>query len=695
MRPPIPPSEPARLVALRAHQVLDTAPEEAFDAITALAARIADAPTALVSLVDDTRQWFKSRVGFPAPETPREVSFCAHAILEPDRPLVVPDASADARFSDNALVTSEPGIRFYAGFPLRSSEGHGLGTLCVIDRVPRTLGPAQLDALRLLARQAEVELELRRRLVEFDERSRASNRLLELVGQPAADRFSLLERARDVLFRIELRPERRISYLNPAVKAITGFEPEALYASFELGLGLVHPDDRALLEAMLANPGAFAGPASMRWRRKDGGWVWMEHLAHAIFDEHGRAAAVEGVAREMRPERAERAGAVSLLENAPEVVTIVDAEGRIRFESPSAESVLGYRPEELVGKNAFDYIHAEDLEAVTAIFRTGTGIARATERREFRVRHKDGSYRVLEAIGQNLIDDPRVGGVVIYSRDMTARREAEAKLREQEESIARLAESRGALVAELTRAQRQRAELAALIVHDLKNPISGIRMAAQMLLQSAAEGEDAKLLQVIEAAAARAQRMVLDILDLSRSEDGALVPRPGELDLAALLEEVATEGRASLDSRKAQRILVDTRVERRTVRADRDLLRRVLVNLVENACKYTPSEGAIRLEADSPDADSVEIRVRDEGPGIPDAYRQKIFEKYARLERDVSAHAGSSHGLGLVFCRLAVEAHGGRIWVEENAPRGSCFRVRLPVKSGAAEQAARAPLPGG
>jgi signal transduction histidine kinase len=179
--PPVPNDELERLAALRRYDILDTLPEQVYDDLTSLAARLCETPIALVSLVDAERQWFKSRFGLKSVETDRAYSFCAHAIVTGEM-FVVPDARQDDRFAGNPLVTAAPDIRFYAGAPLLSSDGHALGTLCVIDRKPRRLEDYDLEMLRALSRMVMSQIELRLHIAERREIERAKSDFVAIVS---------------------------------------------------------------------------------------------------------------------------------------------------------------------------------------------------------------------------------------------------------------------------------------------------------------------------------------------------------------------------------------------------------------------------------------------------------------------------------------------------------------------------------
>ena len=173
-KPDTPHDEQARLETLRSLGILETAPEERFDRLTRTAKRLFGVPIALVSLIDENRQWFKSCIGLSVSETSRDISFCGHAILGDDL-FIIPDTSVDERFADNPLVLNDPYIRFYAGYPLRAPNGRKLGTLCIIDRQPRNFGKGELEALTDLAAMVEREIAAAQ-LATLDELTNISNR---------------------------------------------------------------------------------------------------------------------------------------------------------------------------------------------------------------------------------------------------------------------------------------------------------------------------------------------------------------------------------------------------------------------------------------------------------------------------------------------------------------------------------------
>jgi len=183
-------TEARRLKVLWQYEILDTVPEEVFDDLTELAARICEAPIALISLIDEDRQWFKAKVGVTVNETSRDISFCAHAIKQTEL-FIIPDATQDLRFANNPLVTSDPKIRFYAGAPLITPDGYALGTLCVIDKVPRELRLEQQQALRVLARHVMTQLELRRHSKELTEAHKAKEATKEELDKVQAENTKL------------------------------------------------------------------------------------------------------------------------------------------------------------------------------------------------------------------------------------------------------------------------------------------------------------------------------------------------------------------------------------------------------------------------------------------------------------------------------------------------------------------------
>ncbi len=302
MKPPLPQNEVARLAALRQLAVLDTAPEDAYDGITRLAAHICQAPIALISLTDEDRQWFKASIGFAASQTSRDTAFCTHAILQPDL-FIIPDALADARFKDNPYVTAQPKIRFYAGAALVTADGHALGTLCVIDTVPRELTPEQQEALRALARLTVTQLELRRANIALDreatERARAEGERAELLAREHEARAEAEANEERYRFLAEAipqqiwtaQPDGTLDYVNQRATEyfarptadVLGWEWQHVLHADDL------PDCLARWQHSLATGEIYE--VEFRLRRADGEYRW--HLGRALPMRDGDGAIIK------------------------------------------------------------------------------------------------------------------------------------------------------------------------------------------------------------------------------------------------------------------------------------------------------------------------------------------------------------------------------------------------------------------
>ncbi len=298
--PPPTADETGRLAALQRYRILQTPPEGGLDDLTRLAAHVCQTPIALLTLIDRDRQWFKSRIGLALSETPRDVAFCAHTLHAADV-LVIEDAWADERFADHPLVFEDPRIRSYAGVPLRTADGHAIGSLAVADTVPRRLSDEQLDALRVLGRQAMAQLELRRQAIELAEsQARAgAGAGRHADAEDALRRQSVqLDAALDVagmgIWFGNLRTGEigRIRSGGP----ITGLPEGQAPATSREFLDLVHPDDRDAVAAQIeraARDGHYG--AEFRIVLPGGDVRWVSSRGRCLFDADGTPSYMTGV----------------------------------------------------------------------------------------------------------------------------------------------------------------------------------------------------------------------------------------------------------------------------------------------------------------------------------------------------------------------------------------------------------------
>jgi PAS domain S-box-containing protein len=432
------PAEEARLRALESYGVLDTAPEEAFDRLTQLAADLFDAPMALVSLIDAERQWFKSRHGVDADSTPRSMAFCAHAIeLDAGAALVVPDATTDPRFADNPLVTGDPNVRFYAGAVLTGSDGYNLGTLCVIDDKARPApSEAELRRLKTLASMVVDELELRRASRVAAEKSRILDMAERLSGlghwsyRPGADRVEWSDEAYHIY----------------------GVSKDSFDPTVPAALARCWPADVERLTQVFQTAIDTGEGYEVDLRIvRDGGEIRNVIIkAECLLGEDGKVDTLCGVIQDVTEQRRavrrlERGQArfKLLADNVADVIARVRLNGECTYITPSVTAMLGYSPVELAGRRTATFVYGPDRPALLALL---DGMAKGldTDTIQHRAVHKDGHLVWVEARCRLVRDAAGAPiEVVAVISDVSERKAFEAamaKARDEAETHTRRAE---------------------------------------------------------------------------------------------------------------------------------------------------------------------------------------------------------------------------------------------------------------
>jgi PAS domain S-box-containing protein len=409
-------NEARRIRELQNYGILDTSPDEAFDRITRLASDLFDAPIALVALIDEERQWFKSRQGLTDCSTPRGEAFCSTAIeLGPDALMVVEDATQDPRFAAYPTVTGGMGVRFYAGVVLTSPEGFNLGTLCVIDTKPRARpSDRELDRLRALARIVLGELErVRVSRVRWEQA-----RLLQL-----AETMSGVAHWRYDVVGQEL-------FWSDLVYRIHGVDRRTFVPTIESNLAAFHPEDRKLVTSQLMGAIQTKGSSTFQARlvRADGEVRIVQSKAGCELDERGEVVALIGLFQDVTDQVQSLANLTAsearyrlLAENTSDVIVRTDLNGTLLYVSPACRA-MGYEPEELIGTAADRLVHPDDRErhlANSAPLYSGK-IPDATPDRQHRYLTGDGRWVWLE--GQSA-DRPRRAGTGDRDRQRLPRRD--------------------------------------------------------------------------------------------------------------------------------------------------------------------------------------------------------------------------------------------------------------------------------
>ncbi len=669
--------EARSLEALRALNVLDSAPEAQFDALVRAASLVCGTPISLISLIDANRQWFKANVGLEGvTQTDRDLAFCSHAVLG-DSLFEVPDTALDPRFADNPLVVGPPGIRFYAGVPLRLLDGSRVGTLCVIDRQPRQLTAQQREILGHLAESIVKGLEARRwAQIALDDRSRARR-----------DAEGLLDAVRSQLIVSITDRSGKIIEVNDAFCAISQYSrDELLGADHRLVNSGHHPRDFfADMWQRIASGASWRGDICNR--AKDGTPYWVDSTIAPLFDDAGRIERYVSIRREITQRKRME---IELERHAKEQGALLDNDLVGIFKARERTLLWANRGMERI----FGYARAELLNQPSRVLYADDESHRALGESAYPYLHRGERYRaqlqMLREDGRRIWVD--VSGALLSAEtdeslwvltDITPLKQAELnRLR----TVELEAENR-----QLLETNRLKSMFLTNMSHEMRTPLNAVIGSASLLESGSLKPESPRFktfLGQIGASGKQLLRMIETVLDFAQAEAGKIEFNPTLARLPELLDEV----KAVLEDEAGKKHLeVVTEVDPSLSELVIDPLRlkQVVACYLSNAIKFSPESARVTIRAQAQADGCLRIEVQDTGIGIAEADLPKLFKQFQQLsEGNTKTHQGT--GMELALARLLIEAQGGTVGVQSSPGSGSVFWLVLPCRGGPA--APRAPL---
>ena len=667
-------TEAERLAALRSYGILDTPPERAFDDIVSLAGQLLEAPIVAVNLIDADRQWFKSEIGLGVREMALDDSICKFALLEVDR-MVVLDTREDSRFSCNPLVTGNASLRFYAGELLKSEDGMPLGTLCVLDTVPRPGGltPVQAQTLKTLAQQVLTQLELRKIVIEQD-RLLIEQKSTHAALQRAQQRSHLATEAAGLGVWSWDPITDTVTWENTRPYDILGMkhdEPAVNADSFMRDF--LHPEDAAPFALALGDTIQTGVPFQFEGRvwRRDGALRWVHFLGKSQQSTVGMPPMLLGVMSDVTARKLAEAELIASRERFENIVSQAatgvvqaDTQGRITVVNEKFCAMLGYQREQLLGMMVVELTAADSLtitrQAMRELLAGAGGIVIQKQ-----YKRADGSLLwASSSLSAVRSADGQFQGFVAIVVDISQDRLVEEGLRK--------------LAEDLSEADQRKSEFLATLAHELRNPLAPISSGLTVLkLGGDNAAAVAKIRAMMERQVAQMVRLIDDLLDVARISGGKIELQRSPVEVRRLLA-AAIETSTPFIERGGHQLLVEQPDETLVLDADATRIAQVLSNLLNNSAKYSPLGGRITLTV-AREGEQVRITVADNGIGIPVDSLSSIFLMFNQVGHNMHRAQGGL-GVGLSLVKRLVEMHDGSVTAfSEGSGTGSSFTVRLPL----------------
>ena len=643
-------AEQERLTALSDYEIMDTGIDPDFDNLTKLASQIFKVPIAFISFVDEKRQWFKSIVGLDLEQTPRSDSFCQYTI-ERETVLEVPDTLQDSRFKEHPMVAGSPYLRYYAGAPLITMEGYKLGTLCIMDTVPRQLSDEEKSVLETLAREIIVHLTLKRNKRALKAENLRLEEMLN-ISSLSPEIHAILATGGEIL------------YINNAVTTLLGYTiEEGLQKNF---WEVCYPDDRERVRQVVQTSlttdqkefdiqfRLVGKTGCVRW------FSWSMVTKNGRWYSYGRDITED---KKVQNELLKLSFVASKVNNA---IVINDSNNQVTWINDAFEKITGFTLEDIKGKRLGDLISGPETDMEVIEYA--------------RQQSKENQSFTIDILGYRKDKKPiwlSVYNTVILNQDgndyieveiiidITEKKQAEREMFEAKEQALQLSEAKEMFLSVMS--------------HEIRTPLNAVIGMSHLLLENDPKPSQVDDLNILKFSGENLLHIINDILDFTKIDTGNLQLEKAPFSVRLLANDIVSSLQVNASKNSNQILLnVDSGIPEQIL-GDKTRLYQILMNLLGNAIKFT-DHGTVELHMllleNRESQVVIKFQVKDTGIGIPEDKQSYIFETFTQAKTDISRKYGGT-GLGLAITKKLLKLHKSDIQVFSVEGKGTIFTFTL------------------